>query len=101
MNKNRRRTLCRITKNIQKKEKVMISHLMSNSAFSSTINQINNKNTSLVNQAKNEQIEDRQKTSSQKASSSRVEEIKNAIKNGNYQINLKESAEKLAQELLR
>ena len=78
----------------------MISHLMSNSAFSSTINQINNKNTSPVNQAKNEQIEDRQKTSSQKASSSRVEEIKNAIKNGNYQINLKESAEKLAQELL-
>ena len=79
----------------------MISHLMSNSAFSSAINQINNKNTSSVNQAKNEQIEDRQKTSSQEASSSRVEEIKNAIKNGNYQINLKESAEKLAQELLR
>ena len=35
------------------------------------------------------------------ASSSRVEEIKNAIKNGTYQINLKGSAEKLAQELLR
>ncbi|EFR48061.1 hypothetical protein HCMG_00234 [Helicobacter canadensis MIT 98-5491] len=80
---------------------MMISQLMSNSAFSSAINQANNKNTSQINHAKNEQIEDKQKVSSQKTSSSRVEEIKNAIKNGSYQIDLKGSAEKLAQELLR
>lgn len=81
----------------------MISHLMSNSAFSSTINQANNKNTAQINGAKNEQVEEKQKNSQIKtnASSSRVEEIKNAIKNGTYQINLKGSAEKLAQELLR
>ena len=72
----------------------MISHLMSNSAFSSAINQANNKNTQVEEKQKNSQI----KTN---ASSSRVEEIKNAIKNGTYQINLKGSAEKLAQELLR
>lgn len=81
----------------------MISHLMSNSAFSSVINQANNKNTAQINGAKNEQVEEKQKNSQVKtnASSSRVEEIKNAIKNGTYQINLKGSAEKLAQELLR
>lgn len=81
----------------------MISHLMSNSAFSSAINQTNNKNTAQINGAKNEQVEEKQKNSQVKtnASSSRVEEIKNAIKNGTYQINLKGSAEKLAQELLR
>ncbi len=79
----------------------MISHLMSNSAFSSTINQANNKNTPQVNQARNEQVEDKQKTSPSKATSSKVEEIKNAIKNGSYQIDMKGSAEKLAQELLR
>lgn len=81
----------------------MISHLMSNSAFSNAINQANNKNTAQINGAKNEQVEEKQKNSQVKtnASSSRVEEIKNAIKNGTYQINLKGSAEKLAQELLR
>lgn len=79
----------------------MISHLMSNSAFSSAINQANNKNASQVNQARNEQVEDKQKASPSKAASSRVEEIKNAIKNGSYQIDMKGSAEKLAQELLR
>ena len=81
----------------------MISHLMSNSAFSSAINQAHNKNTAQINGAKNEQVEEKQKNSQVKtnASSSRVEEIKNAIKNGTYQINLKGSAEKLAQELLR
>ena len=81
----------------------MISHLMSNSAFSSAINQANNKNTAQINGARNEQVEEKQKNSQVKtnASSSRVEEIKNAIKNGTYQINLKGSAEKLAQELLR
>ena len=81
----------------------MISHLMSNYAVSSAIYQANNKNTAQINGAKNEQVEEKQKNSQIKtnASSSRVEEIKNAIKNGTYQINLKGSAEKLAQELLR
>ena len=81
----------------------MISHLMSNSAFSSAINQANNKNTSQINGAKNEHVDEKQKNSQVKtnASSSKVEEFKTSIKNGTYQINLKGSAEKLAQELLR
>ena len=41
----------------------MISHLMSNSAFSSAINQANNKNTAQINGAKNEQVEEKQKNS--------------------------------------
>lgn len=83
----------------------MISHLMSNATFSTAINQANNKNTAQVNpkqvNPKNEAIDDKQKTKETAKTDSKVEAIKDAIKNGTYKINIKESAEKLAQELLR
>ncbi|TLD84041.1 flagellar biosynthesis anti-sigma factor FlgM [Helicobacter sp. MIT 11-5569] len=79
----------------------MINHLMNNATFSTAINQANNKNTSQVN-AKNETIDDKQKTKENvKTSESKVDTIKDAIKNGTYKIDLRGSAEKLAQELLR
>ncbi|WP_297812680.1 flagellar biosynthesis anti-sigma factor FlgM [uncultured Helicobacter sp.] len=81
----------------------MISHLMNNSVFSSAINQANNKNTSQINNAKNESINEKTQTdkSGKTSNSSRLEEIKSAIQNRTYKLDLKESAEKLAQELLR
>ena len=78
----------------------MISHLMSNATFSTGINQANNKNTSQIN-AKNDSIEEKQKTKDTQKLESKIDSIKDAIKNGTYKLNLKESAEKLAQELLR
>ncbi|WP_299548574.1 flagellar biosynthesis anti-sigma factor FlgM [uncultured Helicobacter sp.] len=78
----------------------MISHLMSNATFSTAINQANNKNTSQIN-AKNDSIEEKQKTKDTQKLESKIDSIKDAIKNGTYKLNLKESAEKLAQELLR
>ncbi|QOQ98376.1 flagellar biosynthesis anti-sigma factor FlgM [Helicobacter winghamensis] len=80
----------------------MISHLMSNATFSTAINQANNKNTSQIN-AKNDSIDDKQKTkeTAKLESSSKVDTIKDAIKNGTYKLDLRGSAEKLAQELLR
>lgn len=81
----------------------MISHLMSNSAFSSAVNQVNNKNTSQINNAKNESVGEKPQAvqSAKDSSNARLEEIKSAIKNGTYKLDLRGSAEKLAQELLR
>ncbi|WP_104722022.1 flagellar biosynthesis anti-sigma factor FlgM [Helicobacter mesocricetorum] len=79
----------------------MINHLMNNSNFSNAINQVNNKNASPVNNARNESVDDKHKTQNTKASTSRVETIKQAILDGNYKIDLRSSAEKMAQELLR
>lgn len=81
----------------------MISHLMSNSAFSSAINQTNNKNTSQINNAKEESINQKPQTekSAKASSDSRLDEIKAAIQGGTYKLDLRGSAEKLAQELLR
>ncbi|WP_276951989.1 flagellar biosynthesis anti-sigma factor FlgM [Helicobacter rodentium] len=81
----------------------MISHLMSNSAFSSAVNQVNNKNTSQINNAKNESVSEKPQAvqSAKDSSNARLEEIKSAIKNGTYKLDLRGSAEKLAQELLR
>lgn len=75
---------------------------MSNATFSTAINQANNKNTSQIN-AKNDSIDDKQKTkeTAKLESSSKVDTIKDAIKNGTYKLDLRGSAEKLAQELLR
>lgn len=75
---------------------------MSNATFSTAINQANNKNTSQIN-AKNDSIDDKQKTkeTAKSESSSKVDTIKDAIKNGTYKLDLRGSAEKLAQELLR
>lgn len=82
----------------------MISHLMSNATFSTAINQANNKNATQIN-VKNDAIDDKQKTKEATAldskADSRVDAIKDSIKNGTYKLNLKGSAEKLAQELLR
>lgn len=80
----------------------MISHLMNNSAFSSVINQANNKNTSQINNAREESVNEKPQTEkSAKTSNSRVDEIKAAIKDGTYKLDLRGSAQKLAQELLR
>ncbi|WP_026943391.1 flagellar biosynthesis anti-sigma factor FlgM [Helicobacter rodentium] len=81
----------------------MISHLMSNSAFSSAVNQVNNKNTSQINNTKNESVSEKPQSvqSAKDSSNARLEEIKSAIKNGTYKLDLRGSAEKLAQELLR
>ncbi len=81
----------------------MISHLMSNSAFSSAINQTNNKNASQINNAKEESINQKSQTekSAKTSSNSRLDEIKAAIKDGTYKLDLRGSAQKLAQELLR
>ncbi len=75
---------------------------MSNATFSTAINQANNKNTSQIN-VKNDSIDDKQKTkeTAKLESSSKVDTIKDAIKNGTYKLDLRGSAEKLAQELLR
>lgn len=76
---------------------------MSNSAFSSVINQANNKNTSQINNTKEEPIN--QKSQADKdtkiTSNTRLDEIKAAIKDGTYKLDLRGSAQKLAQELLR
>lgn len=48
----------------------MVNHLMSNSAFSSVINQANNKNTSQINNTKEEPIN--QKSQSQPSSTARA-----------------------------
>lgn len=81
----------------------MVNHLMSNSAFSSVINQANNKNTSQINNTKEEPIN--QKSQADKdtkiTSNTRLDEIKAAIKDGTYKLDLRGSAQKLAQELLR
>lgn len=80
----------------------MISHLMNNSAFSNVINQANNKNASQINNAREESVNEKpQADKSAKTSNNRVDEIKAAIKDGTYKLDLRGSAEKLAQELLR
>lgn len=57
--------------------------------------------TNLKQNVKNEALEDKHKIKeTAKASESKLEAIKEAIKNGTYTINVKGSAEKLAQELL-
>lgn len=85
-----------------KKGENMISHLMSNSVFSNAINQANNKNTSQINSARNESVNEKPQTEkTTKTSSTRLDEIKAAIKDGTYKLDLKGSAQKLAQELLR
>lgn len=77
----------------------MISNLLQNSTFSSVVGQAN-KNASV--QPKNEAVSDSHKTTQKEnASTSKVDTIKEAIKNGTYTLNMRESAEKLAQELLR
>ncbi|MCI5968961.1 flagellar biosynthesis anti-sigma factor FlgM [Helicobacter sp.] len=77
----------------------MISHLMSNATFSTAINQANNKSPAQVNT-----LDDKQKTKEttkmESKTDSKVDTIKDAIKNGTYKLDLKGSAEKLAQELL-
>ncbi len=82
----------------------MISHLMNNPNFSNAINQVgnaNNKSATQIN-AKNDSVDDKQKTSAdKKVSSSKLESLKESIQNGTYKIDLRGSAEKLAQELLR
>ena len=79
----------------------MISQLMSNPTFSNAVNQSNNRSTnaSAVN-AKNEDINDKKMQENSKTTASKLDSIKDAIKNGTYQIDIKGSAEKLAQELL-
>lgn len=79
----------------------MISQLMSNPTFSNAVNQSNNRSTnaSAVN-AKNEAINDKKTQENSKTTASKLDSIKDAIKNGTYQIDIKGSAEKLAQELL-
>ena len=79
----------------------MISQLMSNPTFSNEVNQSNNRSTnaSAVN-AKNEDINDKKTKENSKTNASKLDSIKDAIKNGTYQIDIKGSAEKLAQELL-
>ena len=79
----------------------MIGQLMSNATSSNAINQANNRSTdaSTMN-TKNEAINDKKTQESPKTTASKLDSIKDAIKNGTYQINIKGSAEKLAQELL-
>ena len=79
----------------------MISQLMSNPTFSNAVNQSNNRctNASAVN-ANNEDINDKKTQENSKTTASKLDSIKDAIKNGTYQIDIKGSAEKLAQELL-
>ena len=79
----------------------MISQLMSNPTFTNADNQTNNRSTnaSAVN-AKNEDINDKKTQENSKTTASKLDSIKDAIKNGTYQIDIKGSAEKLAQELL-
>ena len=79
----------------------MISQLMSNPTFSNAVNQSNNRSTnaSAVN-AKNEDINDKKTQENSKTTASKLDSIKDAIKNGTYHIDIKGSAEKLAQELL-
>ena len=79
----------------------MIGQLMSNATFSNAINQANNRSTnaSTMN-TKNEAINDKKTQESPKTTASKLDSIKDAIKNGTYEINIKGSAEKLAQELL-
>ncbi len=85
-----------------KKGENMISHLMSNSVFSNAMNQANNKNTLQINNARNESVNEKpQAEKTAKTSSTRLDEIKAAIKDGTYKLDLKGSAQKLAQELLR
>ena len=76
----------------------MISNLMGNSSFSSAVNQANNKNNVQQN-VKVEQSESEKRTDSTKGSS-RVDDIKKAISYGSYEIDLRGSAEKMAQDLL-
>ncbi|MDA3967535.1 MULTISPECIES: flagellar biosynthesis anti-sigma factor FlgM [Helicobacter] len=76
----------------------MISNLMSNSSFSSAVNQANNKNNVQQN-GRVEQSDSEKKADSTKGSS-RVDDIKKAIADGSYKIDLRGSAEKMAQDLL-
>uniref|UniRef100_UPI003A83FEB6 flagellar biosynthesis anti-sigma factor FlgM n=3 Tax=Helicobacteraceae TaxID=72293 RepID=UPI003A83FEB6 len=62
----------------------------------------NNKNTLQINNARNESVNGKpQAEKTAKTSSTRLDEIKAAIKDGTYKLDLKGSAQKLAQELLR
>ena len=65
----------------------MISQLMSNPTFSNAVNQSNNRSTnaSAVN-AKNEDINDKKTQENSKTTASKLDSIKDAIKNGTYQI---------------
>lgn len=76
----------------------MINHLHNTTlSMTKTTTRANLKQTSV----RNESLEDKHKTKeAAKASESKLESIKEAIKNGTYPINVKGSAEKLAQELL-
>ena len=79
----------------------MIDHLMNNTNFSNVIHQVSNKNTSPTNVPRNEAVDEKNKVQNTgDSSSSRVETIKQRILEGNYKIDLRSSAEKMAQELL-
>lgn len=74
----------------------MISNLTSNSTFSSNL--VNNKaSTHTINKNANDEKKSVEIT---KNSLSRADEIKNAIQNGSYQVDVKTTAEKMAQNLL-
>ncbi|MDE5603373.1 MAG: flagellar biosynthesis anti-sigma factor FlgM [Helicobacter sp.] len=79
----------------------MIDHLMNNTNFSNAIHQVSNKNTSPTNVPRNKVVEEKDKVENTRdSSSSRVETIKQRILEANYKIDLRSSAEKMAQELL-
>ena len=74
----------------------MISNLTSNSTFSSSL--VNNKASAhTINKNTNDEKKSVEVT---KNSLSRADEIKNAIQNGSYQVDVKTTAEKMAQNLL-
>ncbi|MDD6055954.1 MAG: flagellar biosynthesis anti-sigma factor FlgM [Helicobacter sp.] len=77
----------------------MISSFLQNSTFSSAINQANNKVAQPQKEVRSESLETK-KTQNDRATS-KVDSIKEAIKNGSYKIDLRATAEKVAQELLR
>lgn len=76
----------------------MISNLMSNSSFSSAISQANSK----INNQQNNKIDQAEsdKRSDSIKGGSRIDDIKKAIADGSYKIDLKGTAEKMAQDLL-
>ncbi|PZT48089.1 hypothetical protein B6S12_05490 [Helicobacter valdiviensis] len=75
----------------------MVNNLLSNPTFSSTITQ--SRGNSSINNGKNENV-NKQENVAQSAGNSRLEALKKSIQEGNYTIDIKGSAEKLAQNLL-
>ncbi|CAM2814175.1 flagellar biosynthesis anti-sigma factor FlgM [Helicobacter burdigaliensis] len=74
----------------------MVNNLLNNPTFSSTITQ--SRGNSSIN-GKNENV-NKQENVAQSAGNSRIEALKKSIQEGSYTIDIKGSAEKLAQNLL-